>query len=271
MTQIETLKAQANNLKHAMAKMGSPISLAQALEAIAQQYGIENWDTLSGIVNARQESKRATKLADHLTGLHYVEVKGCSGTTRFCKVIYLDTDALAYVQNERQLQQFLSENPRKYPIGMQTIAVRLRDDAQDFEFSFADLVGLHLDNEYWYLASGMVALRFHRDAAPSEAMTKVDLVVPQMVKSAKGCELIILASCDGATYDRHVIVPPHLNAEVISLKIRDEIRRLKRIDAEHEEDENYGDGYTEADLARYVGSIGCLWVLKPQVCGENWD
>lgn len=271
MAQIETLKAQANNLKHAMAKMGMPISLAQALEAVAQQYGLENWDTLAGMVNANEKSKRPPEFANHLRGLQCVEVKGCSGSRSICSVIYVDIEALAYIQDTRRLQQYLSENLKKYPTGMQSIALRVRGIDRDFQFSFAELIGIHCDKDYWYLASGLVALRFHRDDESTDAASNVDLAIPQMVKSAKGCQLIILASCDGANYDRHVIVPPHLNAEVISVKIRDEIRRLKQIDAEHEEDENFDGGYTDADLARYVGSIGCLWAGKGLVCGENWD
>jgi hypothetical protein len=270
MTQIETLKAQANNLKHAMARMGTPISLAQALEAIAQQYGLENWDTLAGIVNASEKSKRPTELVDQLDGLQCIEVKGCSGLRSFCSVIYLDKEAFAYLHDNRRLQQYLSENPKKYPADRKAIALRVRSIDRDFEFSFAELVGIHCEDEYWYLASGLMALRFHCDQA-TEPATRSDLAIPQMVKSAKGCQLIILPSCDGANYDRHVIVPPHLNAEAISVKIRDEICRLKQIDAEHEEDDNFDGGYTDADLARYVGSIGCLWVGKGLVCGENWD
>jgi hypothetical protein len=159
MTQIETLKAQAQNLKHAMSKMGMEISLAQALEAVAQQYGLDNWDTFAGILN--------------------------------------------------------------------------KVDA-------------------------------------SEALS-VQLVIPQMVKSAKGCQLLILCSHDGANYDRHLIVPPHLDVTVIANKMEAEILRLKEIDAALEEAENYEGEYTEVDLARYAGSIGCLWVGKPTVVRENWD
>lgn len=154
MNKIETLKAQAKNLKIAMASMGVQISHAQALEAIAQQYGVENWDTLAGLV------KKA------------------------------DTVALS---------------------------------------------------------------------------------IPEVVKSAKGCQLLILPSHDGARWDRHMIVPPHLDAEVISAKMACEILRLKAIDDVLDAAGEAYDGYTDADLAKFAGSLGCLWVAKPVVVSENWD
>lgn len=154
MDKIETLKAQAKNLKIAMASMGMQISHAQALEAIAQQYGLENWDTLAGLVRKA------------------------------------DT---------------------------------------------------------------------------------VDLRIPEVAKSAKGCKLVTLTSHDGAQYDRQVIVPPHLDAEDISAKMAGEIKRLKAIDEVLEAAGGHYDGYTEADLAKFAGVLGCLWVAKPVVASETWD
>jgi hypothetical protein len=269
MTQIETLKAQALNLKHAMDKMGVAISLAQALEAIAGQYGMENWDTLAGVVNGQPLAPQA-QLAGLLSKLSMVELKGCSGTKKFCTILYLDQEALTYAPNETQLQQHVAGNPKKYPAGMANIALRVRDSNGDYQFSLAEVAGMTCDTDYWYLASGLVALRFHSEVEPVQSATRVDLVVPQMAKSAKGCQLLILPSHDGAEYDRHVIVPPHLKADVISVKLAEEIRRLKEIDRVNEENDKY-DGYTDEDIARYVRSIGCLWVGKPAVVAENWD
>lgn len=273
MTQIETLKAQAKNLKHAMTGMGISISLAQALEAIAQQYGMDNWDTLAGIVNKTDADAVTPAGPGYLPSVPYqVDMKGCSGLYIKCTVEHFDRDVLAFVYDEPALRHYLRNNSTKYPWGLATVAIKLvSPEGRVFEFRAAELLNMKWGNGDWYLTGGLVALRFHcHEDKPAAPAPKTELVIPQMVKSAKGCQLVILASGDGAQYDRHVIVPPHLDAEVISLKIRDEIRRLKQIDAEHEEDDNY-DGYTDADLARYVGSIGCLWVEKPFVCGENWD
>lgn len=154
MSKIETLKAQAKNLRIAMASMGMQISQAQALEAIAQQYGFDNWDTLAGLVKSTH-----------------------------------------------------------------TVA----------------------------------------------------LSIPEVAKSAKGCELLVLTSHDGAQYDRHVIVPPHLDAEDVSAKMASEIKRLKAIDEVLEAAGGLYDGYTEADLAKFAGILGCLWVAKPVVASETWD
>lgn len=100
--------------------------------------------------------------------------------------------------------------------------------------------------------------------------SQVALTIPAQVKSIKGCELLLLTSHDGAAYDKYVIVPPHLDKDVIRTQIFDELLRLKARDMETGEDDPEAE-YTDADLAAFVAKIGCLWVSNPDTVGENWD
>lgn len=44
---IDDLKAQAKRLREAMAERGTPVSHSAALELVAQQHGMRDWNTLS--------------------------------------------------------------------------------------------------------------------------------------------------------------------------------------------------------------------------------
>ena len=99
---------------------------------------------------------------------------------------------------------------------------------------------------------------------------EVTLSIPSQVRSLKGVELVLLTSHDGAAYDKYVIVPPHLDKEVIKKRIFDEILRLKARDEETGLDDPEAE-YTDADLAAFVAKLGCLWVSDPDTVGENWD
>lgn len=159
MSKIASLKAQATNLKLALEAVGVKLTHAQALEAIAKQYGFENWDTIAGILNK-------------------------TGT--------LESETVA-------------------------------------------------------------------------------LTIPAVVKSVKGCQMLLVTSHDGAAYDRQVIVPSHLDVDVIAAKLADEIVRLKALDREFEELLLPYDEYTEEDLSRFIGALGCVWVTRPKVVRETWD
>lgn len=150
MNNIKALKAQATQMQQAFARMGIPVTRAQALEALAAQYGQPNWDTLSALANT------------------------------------------------------------------------------------------------------------------------TPLAVPEIVKSAKGCQLLLLTSGDGAQYDRHAIVPAHLNAQAIALELTAEILRLKKRDDELV-DAGHTEQYTDADLKVFLEQRGCEWVEKPVSPTENWD
>lgn len=274
MERLETLKAQAKNLKNAMANVGVVVSLAQALEAVAQQYGVENWDTLAGMAKKLDAADSAPTGLWRLPGTPYkAELKGCSGTVLKCSVKYIDMAAMAVLHDETKLQHLVQSDPQKYVRGMNTaILTLLAEDSRVFQYSTYDLLDSRPDGEYLYLGGNLAALKFYcHEDRPTARTSALGLVIPQMVKSAKGCQLLVLPSHDGAYYDKHVIVPPHLNAETIAAKVKDEIVRLKQLDRAREDEGDFDSEYTDKDLARFVGSIGCLWVDNPVVVAQNWD
>jgi hypothetical protein len=277
MTKIATLKAQASNLKSAMAEMGIALTQSQALEAIAKQYGVANWDTMSGLL--KRESFRSPTLAD-MPGVPdsaWVE-KGTRST--LCLVSDYDSEALALLHDVQALEAYFEKFSDQYEDGMDTCAIFLQGDGRNYEFTFADLQGLTYKKlggqGNWLLASGDTYLRFNCGSvwSPEEQIQddKVQLAVPTAVKSAKGCQLLVLTSHDGAQYDRHAIVPPHLNAEQISKRVAEELVRLKDLDRLKEETADY-DGYTEVDVARFVSSLGCLWIGTNEqvIVSQTWD
>jgi hypothetical protein len=97
------------------------------------------------------------------------------------------------------------------------------------------------------------------------------LAVPEVVKSAKGCRLLLLTSGDGAHYDRHAIVPPHLDIDDIARQLTAELVRLKERDRVLADAGQDGNEYTETDIQAFLRQLGCEWVAKPVSPGENWD
>lgn len=77
MSQIVTLKAQAANLVESLAARGIKLTRAQGLELIAEQYGMKNWDTLSGMLKPKDSAASAPCSADLPAIPHTVKsVKG---------------------------------------------------------------------------------------------------------------------------------------------------------------------------------------------------
>jgi hypothetical protein len=278
MTKIATLKAQAKNLKSAMAEMGMTLTQAQALETIAKQYGIDNWDTLSGMMKKEPAPAPEPRLADMPLPPTDIWVEGLGPRSSKCTVDLYAFEALQLLHDEKALRAYVEANPDEYCDGMDSTAIYLFDDGRDHDFTFNQLLGIRyvgLGEGKWLLRDAETHLRFCCDDLwrPEDVLKKSvtpELMVPELVKSARGCQLIILSSSDGVAYDHHVIVPSHLKAEPISRQIAEEILRLKAIDRENNGVPGY-DEYTDADLAKFVTSLGCLWVVEPVMVRENWD
>lgn len=275
MSKIATLKAQAKNLKLAMAGMGIPLSQAQSLEAVAQQYGKPNWDTLSGILKKEAAPARAPRLADMPYEPSDIWIESGLYSEKYAVADYA-YEALNLFHDEKAFREFVETYPEEYTEGMESTAIGLEGNGEDVKLTFNQLIGMRYADVgmgNWELSDGRF-LRFCCDdiwRPENEAKkSKTELTVPELVKSAKGCNLVILPSGDGATYDRHVIVPPHLDADVISERISGEILRLKALDKENEDVPGY-DEYTDTDLSTFVASIGCLWVEDYKTTSENWD
>lgn len=61
MTNISYLKAQAKRLRTHFAKGPSPITHAQALEAIAALHGYADWNTASAVIQAARKDRKTVK------------------------------------------------------------------------------------------------------------------------------------------------------------------------------------------------------------------
>ena len=58
---IDELKAQARRLRQAMAERGDDMSHSTALELIAKQHGLRDWNTLSALAAKPKRSSRRDK------------------------------------------------------------------------------------------------------------------------------------------------------------------------------------------------------------------
>ena len=61
MTNISYLKAQAKRLRTHFAKGPTPITHAQALEAIAALHGYADWNTASAVIQAAEQDKKTVR------------------------------------------------------------------------------------------------------------------------------------------------------------------------------------------------------------------
>lgn len=279
MTKIATLKAQAQNLKAAMSSMGIALSLAQAQEAVAQQYGLGNWDTAVGVLKKPSVAPRAPRLADMEYVPSDIWVEGTGPRSMKCTVESYEWDALCFHHDEAAMRAFVEADPMMYEDGMDSIAIYLFGDGLDYKFTFNQLVGMEyvgLGGGNWRMKDGTY-LRFccddlwnpEKDAA-LKSKENVELVVPKTVKSIKGCQLVQLTSHDGSAYDHFVIVPPHLDAQKIADQLKEEIQRLKTLDRENQDNPAYEE-YTDVTLEVFAASLGCLPVRNPVKVTENWD
>ena len=270
MSKIESLKAQAENLRAAHAEDGVEITKGKALELIAKQYGFENWDTLCAVAIRLEKPAPAPTLAN----LEYRPMRAWVEQGPKTESYHIETfeeEGLALLGDEKALCAFLEKYPGVYEKGLDSEALYLQGDGHDRSFTFRDLIGLAPrivgGKTMWALADGERFIRF--DEEPVVAKTeKCELTVPRVSRSIKGVELIALRSHDGSSYDHFALVPPHLNVDTLRTKISDGLTALKDRDAAHPDSE---EEYTEQDVKKLVEGLGCLWVASPHEVGQNWD
>jgi hypothetical protein len=82
--------------------------------------------------------------------------------------------------------------------------------------------------------------------------------------------LLLVTSAEGAQYDLHAIVPPHLEAQDIGAKISTEIQRLKARDLENEGKEDF-DEYDRTTIEAFLSKLGVLVINEPMTANECWD
>jgi len=64
---VDLLKDQAKRLRQSLAAAGNDITHSQALEAIAGQYGLKDWNTLSALAGAKP-NRRSYSVGDAVRG-----------------------------------------------------------------------------------------------------------------------------------------------------------------------------------------------------------
>ncbi|MDO9177140.1 MAG: glyoxalase superfamily protein [Agitococcus sp.] len=276
MINVTTLKAQAKNLKIAMAAMGVTLTPAQSLEAIAKQYGYENWDTVAGVLN-KEPAPRPPRLADMPSIPEYIWVEGLGPWAIKCDVAYYAATALALLHDEIALRAYLTKECVEHGDGLSSTAIQLQstENREGLRLTFKQLLGISYINDgigSWKLRNGLTYLRFvfKENGQPANPAEASRIAIPQMLKSTKGCSLVQLPSHDGSFYDKFVLVPPQLDAKAIAQKISFEIARLKKQDLDNITSVSYV-GYTATDISTFVISLGCTFVAEPETTSENWD
>jgi hypothetical protein len=277
MTQIVTLKAQAANLVESLAARGIKLTRAQGLELIAEQYGMKNWDTLSGMLKPTTSAAPAPRLAD-MPGYPDTVLVDKDGKRVYYNVAFYDEEGTALLHDTSALESFLMQYRDGYPEGMATTALELSGDGHNLYLSFQELVGLTYQVQdglgCWKLPDGVTSLTFICGTPwtpkPAGMQEPVHLpAIPQTVKSVKGVKVLQLTSTDGDYYDKFFLVPVHLDISVIKRKVDEEVVRLKERDRVNEEAEAY-QPYMDTDIIAFVTSLG-LEHVEPEKASENWD
>lgn len=276
MKQVTSLKAQASNLTDALSELGIKLTKAQSLEVIAKQYGVDNWDTMSGLLKRKPSASRPPVLADMPGYPDSVWVEQGPYSV-LCNVERYDEEALAYLHDSTSLQAFLDEYPENYEEGLDSVAIYLQGDGEDYKFTFRELLGLKYQKlggqGTWCLADGDTFLRINCGKAwtPDEEIREKSpqLTIPETVKSAKGCRVLQLTSHDGSKHDIFAVVPPNLDIQTIKKKVDAEVARLKQLDRDNQDNPDYQE-YVRTDLTKFIASLGCQPV-DTDMCSENWD
>lgn len=274
MSKLATLRAQANNLKQALADQGITLTKAQALEAIAKQYGQPNWDTAAGILNKKPSPKKTYSLADMPLRPSEIRVETNSPRAITYDVDFYEEEGIALLNDWKALEAHIAQY---YSDGLDSGAIGLHGDGQDARFTFRQLLDIRyadIGMGFWKLADGITTLTFICDGEwrpdASAESSELALTVPDVVKSIKGTGLVVLRSGDGGDYDKYVLVPPFLDKTTICDKITAEICRLRALDRDNQDNPEYPE-YTTETLAAFVSALGALWVDDEVVAEEIWD
>lgn len=277
---IATLKAQATNMRLALEKTGVVLTHGQSLEAIAGQYGFDTWDALCGVMKkAKELAARVPTLAD-LPGVpESITVERDSWSASY-EVLVFDLESIVLMHDEKKLLAHFAKNPGFYFNELDTPVIVVSGDGKYWQFTLRQLQGIKYEElggkGYWHLEDIegedlYLSFSFGDVWTPSKAEEGV-LRVPEMVKSAKGCEIVVMPSLDGdRSLWRYLIVPPHLNAKEIANKMVAEVRRLKALEASLTEDERDEKESTELDVKAYAQSLGCTWAEWVSVASNAYD
>lgn len=82
---VEELKAQAKRLRSQMAVLNTPLSHSQALELLAQQMGVRDWNTLQAQAAAKSNHRPPWAVGDFVRGRYMGQ--SCSGRILALRVL----------------------------------------------------------------------------------------------------------------------------------------------------------------------------------------
>lgn len=276
--EMKALKAQAKNLHAALKARGVKESLSYAQELIAAQYGQANWDTLCGVVGAQNaQAAQPLRLSDLPKGRIPDEIIVERGLSRDAlNVAGWEEELIAVADSRPELEKCVAEHPELYPEGMQTAVIYLEGDGFDLCVTAEELTGgFHKrlgGEDYWFLPVKEWYLQFvyaTSDKWARSVPAVQTLTIPEVSRSVKGVELVTLTSTDGPEWNLQLLVPPHLDAEVVAARVQAELKRLHELDATHEGDPAYAE-YTSEDIKRFVATQGCALMWPVKTIGP-WD
>lgn len=278
---IATLKAQAANLRAALAKSGTTLTHAQALDGVAGQYGFDTWDALAATLKkAKAKAARTPTLADLPGSPESIEVERGAWSDLY-QVVSFDFDSIVLVPDEKKLLEHIAKDPNLYYDGLDTTVIEVEGDGKDWQFTLRELQSAKYrelgGKGYWHIEDhegDEIYICFHYEDVwtPSKAVENV-LQIPEMAKSSKGSQVVVVPSLDGnSDQSRYIVVPAHLKAKDIADKVIAEVKRLKAADAALSDEEFAEKAFTEDDVKTFVQSLGCTWANPAAFITHNaWD
>lgn len=152
----KNFKVQADNLIAYMASIGIEMTKAQALEAVARQHGVRNWDTMSGKLKA----VRNPVLAD--VQARFIPTYALAQFEPGAEAVYLeidraswDFDLIQVLHDPVKLNAYLSSYPMETSDPNYVVAFMADTDDETVIFTAAQLEGIRYEgNGYWKMTNG---------------------------------------------------------------------------------------------------------------------
>lgn len=200
---ISALKAQAQNLRAALEKSGTPATLAFAQELLAQQYGLADWNTLVALADQKSPAAPAAaaekepRLCDVPAIPDELRIEYGSRTLSY-DIQEFDEDFMRAMGDPQAIQAIFDAHPHLQNDRDSTTVIMGYGDGEDVELTVADLQDAKgqvlAGTAYWTLADDRIISFVHgKNWAPDDAQELPQaaapaLVVPAlMARSSRGC------------------------------------------------------------------------------------
>lgn len=202
---ISALKAQAQNLRAALEKSGTPATLAFAQELLAQQYGLADWNTLVALADKKPSvapaaaAEKAPRLCDVPAIPDELHIE-CGSRTLSYDIQEFDEDFMRAMGDPQAIQALFDAHPHLQNDRDSTTVIMGYGDGEDVELTVADLQDAKgqvlAGTAYWTLADGRIISFVHgKNWAPDDTQEPPQaaapaLVVPAlMARSSRGCSV----------------------------------------------------------------------------------